>query len=456
MRLGFRFPRPGLRVSTLGAALLLAGVLAAAVHVLRARLRDETHRSLVERAASVLEPLANRQVALAAADAPGETGALLLPVLHSARFEGMAAVAVYDANGNLVRAFPETFAFAELATRDYLALLVGPPQSRFHEAFPMERYFSVAPVGQGRPPMLEVAVALRRRDDITPVGFAQYYLDGRGLAAELAVVDARIDRLTWTVLGFGWASIAAVLGGAYAALQRARRTVEERSARLAQANLELALAAKSSALGQITSHLIHGLQGPVAELRTMTAEKRGGDDWRLAADCAEKMQRLIADAVGLLGEAHASVHYEVTGDELLAAINQRVGEEVRSRGVVWSARGGGGWTVDNRCAGIVGLIAANLVQNAARATPAGRTVAAELTQADGTLVLRVEDEGGGIPEAVRARLFTPGASGRAEGTGLGLAISRLLARQLGGELTLEHTGESGTSFRLAVPVRRAE
>lgn len=455
-----------------GVAALLVGVLAAAVLVVCARLREETHRSLVDRVVSVLEPLANRQMALVASsvgdalEEPRSAGSddllasapedLLSPVLQSAHFDGVAAVAVYNASGDLVRALPGSFVFAELPAQDFLALMSGSPVSRFHPALAMNRYFSGIATDSPTPPMLEVAIALRRPGVPAPVGFAQYLLDGRGLAAELAVVDRRIDRLAWTVVGVGGSLIIVVLGGAFRALRRSQRAIEERSERLARTNLELVLAAKSSALGQIVSHLIHGLQGPVAELRVATAGSRvepaAERDWQAVTVSAEKLQRLVADAVGLLGESRPEVRYTVTGDELLAAIGSRVADDVRSRGVVWTVRGGGGWTVDNRCAGIVGLIAANLVQNAARATGTGRSVALELARGNGSLVLRVNDEGGGIPPHVLERLFTPGTTGRAEGTGLGLAISRLLARQLGGELELEHTSDRGTSFRLRVPV----
>lgn len=456
-----------------GLAAVLVSVLVAAVLVVCARLRVETHRSLVDRVVSVLEPLANRQMALVASsveeavEEPRSAGPddllasapedLLSPVLQSAHFEGVAAVAVFNASGDLVRALPDSFVFAELPAQDFLALMTGKPVSRFHPALAMNRYFSGVAAGSPNPPMLEVAIALRRPGVATPVGFAQYLLDGRGLAAELAVVDRRIDRLAWTVVGVGGSLIIVVLGGAYWALRRSQRAIEERSERLARTNLELVLAAKSSALGQIVSHLIHGLQGPVAELRHATAASRTESerDWSAVAANAEKLQRLVADAVGLLGEAHPEVRYTVTGDELLAAIDQRVGGEVKARFVGWSVRGGGTWTVDNRCAGIVGLIAANLVQNAARATKAGQGVAVDLVREPTGLRLRVSDQGGGIPKHVRERLFTPGASGRAEGTGLGLAISRLLARQVGGELELESTSERGTSFCLRVPVESA-
>lgn len=66
--------------------------------------------------------------------------------------------------------------------------------------------------------------------------------------------------------------------------------------------------------------------------------------------------------------------------------------------------------------------------------------------------LRVIDNGPGVPERVRERLFQPfGGSAQPGGTGLGLAIARDLARAHGGDLTLFATGPQGTTFELTWP-----
>lgn len=70
--------------------------------------------------------------------------------------------------------------------------------------------------------------------------------------------------------------------------------------------------------------------------------------------------------------------------------------------------------------------------------------------------IAVADDGPGIPEKARDSLFRPFAgSSKADGSGLGLAIARELMHAHGGEITLEATGTSGTTFRLDLPERRA-
>jgi signal transduction histidine kinase len=103
-------------------------------------------------------------------------------------------------------------------------------------------------------------------------------------------------------------------------------------------------------------------------------------------------------------------------------------------------------------------ILANLLRNAREAIEheedrrrAGR-VEVSLTQADSQSVVRVTDNGPGVPERVRERLFQPfGGSGRPGGVGLGLAIARELAQGHGGDLVLVETGDQGSVFELRLP-----
>ena len=95
----------------------------------------------------------------------------------------------------------------------------------------------------------------------------------------------------------------------------------------------------------------------------------------------------------------------------------------------------------------------NLALNAAQA---GATqVCIDAGQFDSQIVFEVRDNGAGIPTQIRERLFLPFAgSGRSEGTGLGLVIAREIVAAHGGTLTLVETGAQGTTFRLALPLRR--
>lgn len=442
----------------LAAATLLVAIFAGMVVRFRAGLREEIRRTIIDRDTSILRPVALRQLARgeAATTSPAD---LLAAVLDSAQQENMLAVAVYDAQGRTLRFAPDSLLIAELPLDDYLRLLKGEPIGRYHPVFPLDHYFSGVggPPAQRKTPVLEVLLPLHGRDADRLLGFAQYYIDARPLARELAAIDGRINRQTAATLGIGATLIAAVVTAAYFGLRRARDAITERNQRLVRTNFELTLAAKASAVGQITSHLIHGLQGSVAGLReTMSGHGPGGPaapDWKTAAGYTERMQAMIQETVTLLAEtATPGTAYELTGHELAEIIHQRNATPAEKKGITLTIRGGFDRSLDGHRGSLVCLIISNLVQNAIDATGAGRRIAVTFRHDGGAVKITVADEGPGIPGELREHLFEPGHTGRPGGSGLGLAISRLLARQIGATLALESTGPDGTTFSLTLPV----
>jgi signal transduction histidine kinase len=103
-------------------------------------------------------------------------------------------------------------------------------------------------------------------------------------------------------------------------------------------------------------------------------------------------------------------------------------------------------------------ILVNLLRNAREAIEhqgereAPGRVSVRLDQVDGLSVVGVGDNGPGLPERARERLFQPFAgSSRPEGAGLGLAIARELAQAHGGDLSLARSGPDGALFELRLP-----
>jgi signal transduction histidine kinase len=100
-------------------------------------------------------------------------------------------------------------------------------------------------------------------------------------------------------------------------------------------------------------------------------------------------------------------------------------------------------------------IMTNLLDNAAKYSPPGSTIRVSWELDDHAIVVRVRDEGPGIPADGLNLLFTrfgriPGSSMRAGhvGTGLGLYLGKLWAQAMGGDLLLEETGPHGSVFVL--------
>jgi signal transduction histidine kinase len=107
-----------------------------------------------------------------------------------------------------------------------------------------------------------------------------------------------------------------------------------------------------------------------------------------------------------------------------------------------------------RVRGFVGelnQIWANLIDNGLDAIPDGGRVEVRATREDRHVVVRVVDNGAGIPEGVRERIFDPFFTTKAvgQGTGLGLDIVRRLVRHNDGDVAVQ-SQPGRTEFRVVL------
>lgn len=97
----------------------------------------------------------------------------------------------------------------------------------------------------------------------------------------------------------------------------------------------------------------------------------------------------------------------------------------------------------------------NLLHNAAKFTEAGSIILDyTLSENQDMLYITVTDTGIGIPEDKQEEIFErfTKVSSFSQGCGLGLPLSKLLAQELGGNLTIDKTNKSGSRFILTLPV----
>jgi signal transduction histidine kinase len=98
-------------------------------------------------------------------------------------------------------------------------------------------------------------------------------------------------------------------------------------------------------------------------------------------------------------------------------------------------------------------MALNLMENAIRHTPPGTHVRATVAVRDGDVVLTVADDGPGVPDELRERIFerfVRGDGDRGSSSGLGLSIVRAVAESHGGSVVLEDA-DPGARFVVRLP-----
>ncbi len=96
----------------------------------------------------------------------------------------------------------------------------------------------------------------------------------------------------------------------------------------------------------------------------------------------------------------------------------------------------------------------NLIQNAMQAVPDQRTILINIDEevTDDKLLIRVKDNGNGIPEEMHSKIFTPNFTTKTSGTGLGLAMSKGIVEQAKGNIWFETDMGEGTTFFVELPL----
>ncbi len=96
----------------------------------------------------------------------------------------------------------------------------------------------------------------------------------------------------------------------------------------------------------------------------------------------------------------------------------------------------------------------NLLLNACEVVPVENgQIEVELRRNGQNLEIRISDNGPGIAEAVRGKLFEPFVSyGKENGTGMGLTVVQKILQDHGGDVAVEQSSPEGTTFRVSVPL----
>jgi len=443
-------------------------LLATTILLASLQLRARTREQIAGRDGEVLHAVALMQLHADASEiellGPITDPRNLLPVvLKASSLKGVVGARLFDAKGGFVGAFPDNVREAVLQPRDLATLNRLKPVSHFLPAIPLARLFlpddGLAELQNGTMPLLEVNVPIYTGADDGLIGIAQFNIEGFGIAAEFAQLDRHLAIQGLIAFFMGGGTLAVAIAWAFRWLRRAHDLLAERTGGLLRANQELALAAKTSAVGAITSHLIHGLKNPLSGLQNYMSSRAPSDaespetEWQQALAATRRMNSLINQVVNVLREEEGTVQFEITLGELAQILTTKLRPLSVEKGVRFVTALNGEIILPNRAANLIGLILVNLAQNALQATPKGGTVALSLTEQGENILCEVRDEGPGLPSDVTVNLFAPCKSTKEGGSGIGLAISKQLANHLGAGLELKGNSPDGCLFVLTVPLK---
>jgi signal transduction histidine kinase len=95
----------------------------------------------------------------------------------------------------------------------------------------------------------------------------------------------------------------------------------------------------------------------------------------------------------------------------------------------------------------------NLLKNALQAIPENRLgkIDVSLSRKDNALLMKIKDNGAGIPEDKMSKIFTPNFTTKTGGMGLGLAMVKSIVETFGGKIWFETSRGNGTTFYVSLP-----
>jgi len=282
----------------------------------------------------------------------------------------------------------------------------------------------------------KVAYPLRREDKVT------------GLLA----VDALSASLTPDAR-----SVIEILAGQVAIAIDDSRLVEE-NVRLER---ELAERERLAALGRMAATVAHEIKNPLSAIKSIAQVMR--EDVSLSTEYERDLSLIVGETDRLSQSVTQLLSFakKESPAELPLAVDELIGSVVRlfqatanEQGIILQCQVKTDAQLSGKCVSAVRDALSNLLLNALQATPNGGSIALSATTSNDELLVGVEDNGPGVANDLRERIWEPFFTTRQRGTGLGLAIVRKRVQEVGGSAVLDSSRNGqGALFQIRVPLQ---
>ena len=245
-------------------------------------------------------------------------------------------------------------------------------------------------------------------------------------------------------------------------LARLARTFNQMSSSIQDARQELIRQERLSTIGRLATSIVHDLRNPLAaiyggaemmvdgELNPEQRQRVAQTIYRSSRVIKELLQELVDVSRGRVQAPELCALSDVAGAALDAQMpfaeqrNVHIASSIDPEIEVLLERGR------------MERVFLNLVNNAIEAMPDGGGIEIDAERNGKSVVVRVRDNGPGIPADIRDRLFQPFVTSGKNGLGLGLALSRQAVLAHGGDLWVEDSEAGGACFCVRLPMAAIE
>ncbi len=238
--------------------------------------------------------------------------------------------------------------------------------------------------------------------------------------------------------------------------------------RLVEENLrlerKLAEGERLAALGQMAATVAHEVKNPLSAIKSIAQVM--SEDQALSAQHArdlslivgetDRLNKSVTQLLSFAGRRPAAAT-PGSASEIIQSVVGLFRVDAEDRNITLRFINGTDTSLNGISTGAVRDALSNLILNALQATPGGGEVKLESKIVGDEVAFVVSDNGPGIPEHVRERMWEPFFTTRQRGTGLGLAIVRKRMQEAGGSARLlSSINGKGARFEIRVPLQRGD
>ena len=286
--------------------------------------------------------------------------------------------------------------------------------------------------------------------------------------------ETYLSELTEIILYLAAGTVTGIIAGRESLLRRRYKELSEKLEKsyaklhretqlLLEVEEQLSAAQKFSALGQLSASLAREIKKPLSSIKG-TAEILL-DEFPAGHPKREFVEILLKETSRLNSTVEEVLQFSRRGRkgsgkkdaaaEPLSGVLERVknllANQMAKKSITFSITGAEAGNSFLVAGDKFSQVFLNLILNAIDAVPDRGTIAVRITKQNNITLVSVEDNGPGVPEENKEKIFTPFYSSKEGGTGLGLSISRKIIESYGGQITVSPGKKGGSCFTVTLP-----
>lgn len=263
-----------------------------------------------------------------------------------------------------------------------------------------------------------------------------------------------------------------VVGGVMGLLgdrtRRARERAERTAAELQKAYTDLRQtfeqllqADRLTSLGELSAAVVHEVRNPLSSIKgaveiledEIAIDSPRREFSEIAKREVDRLDRLVGEFLSFARTPKPAVA-PADPNEIVRSVSTLIEQRAQNQNVIVELKLTEGLPFVIIDSEQIKQVLLNLVINALQVMPEGGQLVLRTSRDRESVVVEVEDEGGGIDPAISSRIFDPFFTTKEKGIGLGLSVAYKIITQHNGSLVVRNN-ERGAIFKLALPLTSA-